>query len=241
MKGTLFALFLYVSKSYYWKQENNSRLFQAAWEPWPGQAQLKPKHTVGFEETLRNKQEVVHSRFSIGWSAGSRAPLPASSVCEDGGWRRRLSEATILCMWVNICLCLRLFAHFWAHLVYPGVLVSACSQQTASGFSHVYTRRLQSTYELTVLGVCVCVCYLQLGWPLWVLLSSRPGRCCCAPPPWSDTWCLASGSGWWPASLLVGWCSPPAPWCGRERKKTEKKCPGISIFRLQYAAIELTF
>lgn len=71
------------------------------------------------------------------------------------------------------------------------------------------------------INVCVCVCgvseqecYLQLGWPLWALQSSRPGRCYCGPQPWSDIWCLAWGSGWWPASPLDDWYSRLAPWWG---------------------------
>ena len=88
---------------------------------------------------------------------------------------------------------------------------------------YVYVSCLLSTYEWVCVCVCVCVyacLYLQPGWPLLALQSSLPARCCCGQQPWSDIWCLASGSGWWPASPLDGWCSLLAPWSGHTHGHT---------------------
>lgn len=128
-----------------------------------------------------------------------------------------LFELSVYCIWVNICLCECLFAScvlpLSASCLHQCEQCEHASDKLARVWLCVYVSCLPSIYK-RVCGVSEQECYLQLGWPLWALQSSRPGRCYCGPQPWSDIWCLAWGSGWWPASPLDDWYSRLAPWWG---------------------------
>lgn len=112
-------------------------------------------------------------------------------------------------------VCVNIYLHICVAPFECILFASVCQQEldASNKLARVspYVSCLSSTYEWMAVGVCP---HLQPGWPLWVLQSSRPGRCCCGPQPWSDICCLAWGSGWWPASPLDGSYSQLAPWCG---------------------------
>lgn len=68
----------------------------------------------------------------------------------------------------------------------------------------------------------MCLPHLQPGWPPWAPQSFLLGHWCCGPQPWSDIWCLASDSGWWPATPLAGLYLQLAPWCGHKQTHTHQ-------------------